>query len=189
MTFRHYARNEYVSELELHSQCTHEAEMIRKLSAPKNVTAAFFNFGIILILTGCEKVALDSQMDSLCKKDGGTRVYETVNLPPEMFDKLGDPFPGWPNRSREDGLGPDYKFVVETVFLKNGDPQKGEGRLTRTSQRVYRRKDGKLLGESITYGRAGGDFFAFAHPSSNSCPIYSNASDTVIRSVFLMKAE
>jgi hypothetical protein len=140
-------------------------------------------------LPGCEKFALDRQMEELCKKDGGVKVYETVTLPSSMFDSLGDPFPGWPTRSSEDRFGPNYRFVVETQFLKSGDPQKGEGRLARTSKRIYRRVDGKLLGESITYGRSGGDFIAFAHPSSNSCPVYPSEGDTVIRSVFLKRTE
>ena len=151
--------------------------------------AACLSIAAMAFLPGCEKFALDRQMDDLCKKDGGVKVYETVTLPAAMFDTLGDPFPGWPKRTIEDRFGPSYRFVVETRFLKNGDPQKGEGRLARTSKRIYRRADGMLLGESITYGRSGGDFIAFSHPSSNSCPVYPNESDTVIRSVFLKRTE
>jgi len=49
---------------------------------------------MIFVLTGCEKFALDRQMEDLCKKDGGVKVYETVTLPASMFDQLGDPFRG-----------------------------------------------------------------------------------------------
>jgi hypothetical protein len=158
---------------------------------PRTTTTKRFYVGVCVIafclLTGCEKVFLDRQMEALCKSDGGVKVYETVTLAPTMFDNLGDPFPGWPNRSTEDRFGSDYRNLVETVLLKNGDPQKGEGRLARTSQKILRRVDGKLLGEAVTYYRSGGDFIPYAHPSSNSCPVYPNVTDTVVRAVFLKK--
>jgi hypothetical protein len=144
-------------------------------------------FVAVLLASGCEKFELDRQMEELCKKDGGVKVYETVTLPESMFDQLGDPFPGWPKRSREDRLGSDYRFIEKTDFIKNGDPMKGEGRLTRSSQKILRLIDGKLLGESATYSRAGGDFIAYAHPSSSSCPVYKSANDTLIRSVFIKR--
>jgi hypothetical protein len=144
---------------------------------------------VLLPLTGCEKYALDRQMEELCRKDGGVKVYETVTLPPEMFDKLGHPFPGWPNRSQEDRLGPDYRYVEETIYLKQGDPLRGEGRLRQTSERIYRRADGKLMGEAVSYGRSGGDFIAFAHPTSRHCPVYQSDSEGLIKSVFLRKGE
>jgi len=137
------------------------------------------------LLGGCEKFELDRQMEELCKKDGGVRVFETVILPPEKFDQWGDPFPGWRGRKPEDRLGADYRYVVETTYLKQGSPMKGEGRLDRTSVRIYRRTDEKLLGEAISYGRSGGDFIAYAHPTSRSCPNYKTDEDWVIKSVFL----
>lgn len=140
-------------------------------------------------LMGCEKFALDRQMEELCRKDGGIKVYETVTLPTEMFDRWGDPFPGWRERKPEDRLGPDYRYEEETVYLKQGDPFKGEGRLDRSSVRIYRRFDGKLLGEAISYGRSGGDFIAYAHPTSKSCPIYKSDDEWVIKSVFIRKGK
>lgn len=142
-----------------------------------------------LALAGCEKFALDRQMEELCKKDGGVRVYETVVLPASMFDRLGDPFPGWPSRPEEERLGSAYRYVVETTYFKQGDPLKGEGQLRRTSERIYRRVDAKLLGESVSYGRSGGDFIAYAHPTSKHCPVYQSTSQMLIRSVFIQKGE
>lgn len=138
-------------------------------------------------LAGCEKYSLDRQMEELCKKDGGVKVYETVMLPPEMFDRWGDPFPGWRERKPEDRLGPEYRYVEETVYLKEGDPFKGEGRLRKTSEQIYRRTDGKLIGEAISYGRSGGDFIVYNHPTSKHCPIYKTGSEMLIGSVFILK--
>lgn len=143
---------------------------------------------VLLPLTGCEKYALDRQMEELCRKDGGIKVYETVKLPPSMFDQWGDPFPGWRGRKLEDRLGPDYRYVVETVYLKQGDPLKGEGRLSRHITRIVRLSDNKLMGEAVSYGRSGGDFIAYAHPTSKSCPVEQSESD-LIRAVFLKKGK
>ncbi|WP_147435825.1 hypothetical protein [Sulfurisoma sediminicola] len=127
-------------------------------------------------------------MEELCKKDGGVKVYETVMLPPEMFDQWGDPFPGWRGRKLEDRLGPDYRYIMEITDLKKGDAFKGEGELRRFSVRINRRADNKLMGEAISYGRSGGDFIAFAHPTSKSCPADQSESD-LIRSLFAKKGE
>lgn len=140
----------------------------------------------VFCLPGCEKYALDRQMEELCKQDGGVKVYETVALPPEMFDKWGDPFPGWRGRKPEERLGTDYLYKFEITYPKQGDPLKGEGRLQRYHISIYRRSDNKLLGESVSYGRSGGDFIAYAHPTSNHCPKDVNESDFV-RFVFLNK--
>jgi hypothetical protein len=138
-------------------------------------------------MSGCEKFVLDQQMEELCKEDGGVKIYETVSLPPEMFDQWGDPFPGWRERSLEDRLGPDYKYIVETSYLKSGDPQRGEGRLDKTVTKIVRRSDHKLLGTAISYGRSGGDYIAYANPSSRSCPIYGDDKQWVIKSVFVKR--
>lgn len=140
-------------------------------------------------LSGCEKYRLDQQVAELCKKEGGVRVYETITLPPEMFDRWGDPFPGWQGRPLEDRLGPDYRYISETNYLKHGDPIKvfSEGELRRYSEKIIRVSDGKLLGQSIVYGRIGGELILIGHPSSNRCPVYKNTNETLIRSIFLKK--
>jgi hypothetical protein len=141
----------------------------------------------LMPLVGCEKYALDRQMQALCEKDGGVRVYETVTLPPEMFDQNGDPFPGWRSRSDEARLGDDFRLIRETTELKRGDPMKGEGRLTRYEWKVVRQSDGKVLGEGTMYGRSGGDFVALGHFTSNSCPAQFGAPRDVIHGVFVKK--
>ena len=136
---------------------------------------AYLSVAAMAFLCGCEKFALDRQMEDLCLKDGGVKVYETVALPSAMFDQWGDPFPGWRGRPQELRLGGDYRYSVEVVYLKRGDPLKGEGRLERQSERIFRRSDGKLVGEAVSYGRSGGDFIVYAHPSSLHCPIQKSA--------------
>lgn len=140
-------------------------------------------------LSGCEKANLDRQVEELCKKDGGVKVYEVVLLPSEMFDQDGNPFPGWPNRSEIDRFGPGYRYISETTYLKRGDPIRlfSMGELRRYSEKITRVSDGKLLGQSIVYSRIGGEMILFGHPSANRCPIFKTADETLIRSVFLQK--
>ncbi len=135
-----------------------------KKSFAMAVIAAF------LALTGCEKDELDRQMQALCEKDGGNKVYETVPLPAHMFDKYGDPIFD-PKAQYVDGeLGNEYLYKREEKVLKSGDPFQGNGRLTRGNIKIIRKSDGKVLGESIQYTRAGGDGFVIGHPTAASCP-------------------
>jgi hypothetical protein len=129
----------------------------------------------LVCLAGCERYSLDRKMEELCKKDGGVKVYETVTLPASEFSPEGLPLYKYQTlaKSREDYLGPDYRYVEEVVILvgKDADIEKGEGRLTRRHTAIYRRSDGRLLGESVSYGRGGGDGFMFGFaPSGNHCP-------------------
>lgn len=141
----------------------------------------------LFALVGCERYALDRRMEELCKKDGGIKVYEKVMLPASDFSNIGQPLARYQQtaKSVEDYLGPDYKYVSKTEILvgPNANAQRGEGQLVRIYHAIYRRADGHLLGESIAYGRGGGDGFTFGfHPSSNSCPKLTVGLET---SVFL----
>ena len=170
---------------------THTIIYTRRSFAPiVGKSAGFLVIALVgpLLLSGCEKWWLDRQMEELCKKDGGVRVYETVKLPPEMFDQNGDPFPGWRGRERRDRLGDDYEYLFDVKDLVEGDPIKGEGRLSRHHKKIIRRSDKKLMGESITYGRSGGDLIAFPHFTSKLCPVGQSDSN-VIHQVFLKQGK
>jgi hypothetical protein len=138
----------------------------------------FFTFG----LCGCEKDRLDKQMAELCQKDGGSRVYEKVVLPAEMFDELGRPLLGW--GKHEGKLDKSYMYVHEEKILKNGDPFKGKGQLFRFHDKIIRRSDDKLLGEEVYYHRAGGDGFYIGHYTQKMCPETTMHID---RMVFIKK--
>jgi hypothetical protein len=140
------------------------------------------------LLTGCgERDAFDSQMQMLCGKDGGARIYETVTLPKNQFDKWGTPRgKTWDRSALESKLDPDYRYSYSSQFLKRGDPLKGEVEVYRSDERIYREADGRLLGESVTYGRRGGDAYLSlllgAHPSSAVCPVQAKS---FISSIFI----
>jgi hypothetical protein len=159
---------------------------------PSARSATYSVLAALSFVAGCEKFALDRQMEELCRKDAGVRVFETVSLPKEMFDQWGDPFPGWRARvlegKPEERFGSGYRYLWEISTLKSGDPLKGEGRLQRHIVKIIRNADQKLLGEAVSYGRSGGDFIAYAHPTSKSCPAEQSESD-LIRSVFIRKEQ
>jgi hypothetical protein len=145
-----------------------------------------------LTLFGCgEKYALDKQMEELCKKDGGVKVFEQVKLPASRFDKEGTLLPETPYKEGVDKytslLGKDYRYVVRYETIKAGNSSyNAEGRLERYIEEIYRLSDNKLLGSVVSYGRSGGDSrpmsFLGGHPSSNYCP---KPSYNLIKSMFI----
>ncbi len=147
-----------------------------------------------LLLLGCEKYALDKQMEELCAKDGGIKVYEKVVLPVEMFDKNGYPFPSnyrtkgqyFSDESGdrfEEMLDAKYRYIQLSIYIKKGSPEKGEGLLLKSTEQVIRISDGKILAEGTRYGRSGGDFMAYAHFTSTHCP-FGESYRGVLPSVF-----
>jgi hypothetical protein len=133
---------------------------------------------ILLVSLGAcgSKNAADKEMQALCAKDGGMKVYETVVLPASEFSQYVRPLDQyWSNQSDpESKLGPDYRYVKHFDFLKRGDTLKGEVEMFKSTTQVFRRSDGKLLGQAIEYGRSGGDSYFYlifgGHPSGFSCP-------------------
>jgi len=110
------------------------------------------------------KAELDNEVKRLCAIDGGIKVYETVKLPADKFNEWGQVNFYRPTQG-ENALGPEYVFVSEIHYYRKGNPQ-----MARYDIKVIRRSDGKLLGESISYGRGGGDLPSPSYGSSFHCP-------------------
>ena len=119
--------------------------------------------GLLWLAVG-EKWQADRQVRELCAKDGGVRVYETVILPAAKFDELKRRNFVLPDKS---WAKPTDEYYVETDrhYYKRGHLN-----MSRTQHRIVRRSDGKVLGESVRYGRAGGDLPGPWHHSSFMCP-------------------
>lgn len=125
----------------------------------------------LLLLAGCEKDRLDVQVKELCAKDGGIKVYETVKLPPEKFDKYGVVrIPSKQDAKLED----EYFYEWSVHIYVDGNPS-----LRRDHFLVIRRSDSKLLGEAISYARRGGDMPGPWHPSSFRCP--ENSGNSILQ--------
>lgn len=67
----------------------------------------------------------------------------------------------------EKHASPDYPYVSKgnTQILNEHNP-----RVYRSEDRYIRRSDGKIVAIAVQYSRVGGDFPAYAHPSSYTCP-------------------
>lgn len=136
------------------------------------------SLGLIYLISGCmrEKDLLDEQVRKLCAMDGGIKVYEKVILPAQQFNEYGEILvPLRVNAKPWD----EYLFDWETLYFKKGNPA-----MWRSHFKLIRRKDGKLLGESVAYSRRGGDFPGPWHDSSFGCPDGSDIKD-LNRSVFI----
>lgn len=147
--------------------------LFRRATAPfqKNlvvvVSVAVF-LGLLWLATG-EKWWLDYQVRELCAKDGGIKVYETVRLPPELVDKSG--VIRIPDKTQAK-LSDEYYYESSMSYFKKGNPE-----MWQLHFKVYRRFNNKLLGETISYARRGGDVPGPWHESSFGCPDRADISD------------
>lgn len=136
------------------------------------------------MLSACatpSQMMADAEVDRLCAIDGGVKVYETVTLPPEKFNKGGFPNFFRPTQ-KENALGPEYIFKWERTYLRKGDPV-----ILRQHHEVIRRTDGKLLGETTLYQRGGGDLLSPPFESSGyTCPpILESSNDALFKRIFI----
>jgi hypothetical protein len=119
--------------------------------------------GLLWLAVG-EKWLADRQVRALCAKDGGVRVYETVRLPAEKFDELKRRNFVFFSKELADPAD-EYYSETDDHYFRQGNPS-----LVRMHYRIIRRSDGKVLGESIRYARAGGDLPGPWHESGFMCP-------------------
>ena len=130
-------------------------------------------------IAGCvrEKDRLDEEVRQLCAKDGGIKVYEQVKLPVDRFNKYN--FINFYHPTSKEPLGPEYIFESKTDYYRKGNPE-----MWRNYYRVIRRSDGKVLGESATYSRRGGDLPGPWHDSSFGCPEHGGDA-SLLKQIFV----
>ncbi|MFA7062048.1 MAG: hypothetical protein WC156_14670 [Pedobacter sp.] len=122
----------------------------------KRLVSALLALELLTGCVSCSKMKMDAEVDRLCAIDGGIKVYETVSLPPEKFDKYNNVNFFYPSQG-ENALGPEYIWKWDVKYLQPGGDSKATPRMWRSHMQVFRRADGRLLGESISYTRYGGD--------------------------------
>jgi len=133
---------------------------------------------------GGRKLFYDWRIDRMCAIDGGVRLFEPVFLPPESFDAWGM-VNFYSPALDENALGINYKLKSFSYFYSLNNP-----RLARHHYQITRRADGKVLGETVLYGRGGGDFIGPWHQSSYTCPYISSAGlNVLLKSVFIKSQE
>ncbi len=133
------------------------------------------------------KAKADAMVTELCAKDGGSKVYEVVRLPAEKFGLHGNViFSGnkhLPPLRKQAKPNDEFYFTSETEWII---PDSGFNSLVvwRSHQKLFRTVDDKLLGESISYSRRGGDPMGPWHPSSFGCPSDADVA-YLVRKVFV----
>ena len=119
----------------------------------------------LMMLSGCTtftQIRLDAEVNRRCREDAGLKIYETVPTAPENFSKYGKP-KFFHMKQGENALGPEYKFIYKNTFYHGGYVRVSYGEVLgspsvwKTHIQVLRRADNKLLGQSISYSRYGGD--------------------------------
>ena len=164
--------------------------IIRYLFVPKakDLKSKMIRISIGIVLMGIligwpfweisgKKMYYDAQVDKMCAEDGGIKVYETVTLPPEKFDKhenVGVTIKKYAKPTDE------YYYELDEVVLRKTNPT-----LVKYTSKIIRRSDNKTLGVQIRYGRGGGDIPGPWHPSSYSCPQIKQGDKNIETSVFL----
>lgn len=116
-----------------------------------------------------KKMYWDAKVRELCAKDGGIKVYEMVELPPNFIDKFGRI--SIPEKSDAKSTD-EYYYESVRDYSQNGDLT-----ISRVQHQIVRRRDGKVLGELIRYGRSGGDLYGPWEASSFLCPDPTNTSN------------
>lgn len=131
---------------------------------------------VLPLITACasgpSKWELDREVKRLCAIDGGIKVYETVTLPADKFNKWGEINFYRPTQG-ENALGTEYIYKWDIYYYKKGDPSRHGAQdisMKKDHIKIIRKSDMKLLGEFILYRRAGGDVPGPWVPSSYRCP-------------------
>lgn len=130
----------------------------------------------------CElnKAYWDRKVDELCEKNGGIRIYERVHLPRSRFDKWGNLSITSKDRTKDTD---EYYFKRVGKYYKKWSPSVWMSR-----HKILRKKDNKVLGESIRYIRRGGDMLGVWHESSYMCP-HINGESSLESKIFISEGD
>lgn len=125
----------------------------------------------------------DKLVDEMCAKDGGIKIYETVTLPKERFNQWGRFHVDDKDFARPTD---EYYTILKITNIQGRHELSDISSLSiyQDHLTLHRAKDGKILGESTSYTRRGGDAIGPWMPSSYSCPIWLQNND-LIKKTFL----
>lgn len=115
-----------------------------------------------------------AEVDRLCAKDGGIRIYETIPIS-KPFKLVEDrPLPDYQSYRvslSEDGK---YRYVTETTMIR---PRDGwDGGLYKGEARMWRTSDEKLLAKGVTYSTSSGEHISVPGYRSHGCAEFKNHS-------------
>ncbi|HID82105.1 MAG TPA: hypothetical protein EYH06_01790 [Chromatiales bacterium] len=140
-------------------------------------------FGLIFLfyfwLAIGKKWYYDLQVNRLCAKDGGIKVYETVTLPPERFDKWGNV-----KIKSKRFMSPEDQYYLDSEehFYRKHNPS-----FSKSRDWYVRKSDEKVLGEIIIYSRGGGDLYGPWFGTGFRCPPGVNEGGPNLESSIFLK--
>jgi hypothetical protein len=108
----------------------------------------------------------DAKVREMCAKDGGVKIFDHIVVSPSqasLLPKVGGLF-GVAPEALAKPEEPGFTRIKQTM-LREGNPS-----VIRYEEEIVRRADQRVVGIAISYGRGGGDFPSFAHPSTFHCP-------------------
>jgi hypothetical protein len=149
----------------------------------KNILISVFVFGFFAVWLGIptfNKWRADNLVDELCAKDGGIKVYETVALPKERFNRWGK----FEVRDEKHVKPGDEYYSTWKITNIEGSHESSDISMLavyKSHFSIYKVQDKKILAEMVSYVRTGGDAIGPWHPSSYRCPQLSTFEDKVFR--------
>ena len=140
-----------------------------KKSLPLKITGGLVVFLIILLLPVSDEIAGRIYFNHLCETEAGVKVYQTIELPAEYWDKDGKPtfYKGAKNNDvpsyafKRLGIDIDAKWVEKKRLLH----------VSQFGTVVREKKSGKKYSEVVGFGYKGGWIMRelTPHPSGLSC--------------------
>lgn len=127
------------------------------------------------------KAYWDHRVREMCEEDGGVKVFEMVELTADDFERndgksgMIQVMPGSTTIPKH-----EYMYTQEIKLIRKSGP-----RVFQRTTRVFRKYDEKVLGQSISFRRSGGDFpTIIGHPSGFGCKEYDRSRVDILKAIF-----
>lgn len=110
------------------------------------------------------KAYWDREVSELCKRDGGDRVFSSIEVSKDDYLRFLNKF----GKFEIPLDSPDANVPVvqkrTSSYVRRNDPE-----VRRDETQIIQKRDGVLLAQTVSYSRVGGDSFGL-QPTYHSCP-------------------
>lgn len=132
-------------------------------------TALLALFGMWWGVPTYNKWRADNLVNELCAKDGGVKVYQTVEMAKERFNQMGQ-FEVRNERFMRSNDEYYTTWKIKDIIGEHSSSDTSRLSVHQHHFQMYRAVDKRLLGEAISYSRRGGDPVGPWMPSAYTCP-------------------
>lgn len=156
----------------------------RLLAIMKRSWKWFFIAALLVAWYGiptARKLYYDARVRQLCTKDGGARVHEQVHLPPNSLERLNTLHIPMKSQAKDTD---DYVINWDVHWFTDQPSSNSDIGLRRDRFEIIRQRDSKVLGETVSYSRIGGDPIGPWESSSYRCPASADDRE-LVRLVFV----